>query len=355
MGRKFLWGTFGLSGAATLVNLIAIVSPFHKVEFSVVLVFFRVTTYSLRVYVDFEESVVCSGVFRHSTVKDFCKYWKESDSSELEDISLRMCSPAAMAAVPHACQGLRNAYGVGMAIVFCTVINIILSGTAAALLYHYLMEAPKKKYREVALALLTCGAMLSFILIGAYAPAVLHFLDDMGGPLSGCCSSSHATSGVSWGYILLWMGWLLQVIVVGLAYMVKSNQEAQFLDARERMRFEMEMGSYPQNAGAPMHGQYPQVQYPQQQAPCSYDPTVGSTAASTHGGYDAGFVGGGAVFRSSPEWKGHSMRVDQPPAGWGSGWGAPQPQPWGQPQAVITTVTVEQPQPQPQPMGPPYF
>lgn len=357
MGKKLVFATIGLSGLTVLVNIISVCLPFHKVEFFLMgaLPAFRLVTYTLRVYIDLPSSTFCKAAALASQEPDFCDEFQ--GSQDIEDMAGRFCAPVVSQTFPNACLGMKYAQWIGLVLVLAVVTNTILNVIACVLVYHYQASSPKKKYRQVALGLHIAGVLAVQVGLIAYCPSAIIHLDHIEPRVNLALVSASNMSGVSKGYLLMWVGVILELVVIVLSNIMKSSDEDLYAEAREHHRFMMEMEMCNLSVQPPSQSNVQMPALGQQVGPLSGMSNTGPgiSCGQVPASNQIGHFGGD--FRSNLQWTGQNTRVNPPPVGWGAAWGMPALQ---QPQLQpIVTVTTHSLHPMSGPMSgrtePPYF
>jgi len=255
--------------------LLALCLPFHSSSFFAVGL---VRLAQLKVYSAWGRMDIASNDFCNLpgiSKFDLCN--EVRDGSDLHDLSQRFCAQGIDKFLRNSCLGMSNAYAVGMATIILTIINMIMQGVSTWLLYHYTYKYPKKQYREVALILVTVGTSLLALALGGYYPLVSMNLDSINFAGGGMLIGTSMGHGVSWGYWIMWVAVLVQVVQIILYNFAKTKEEGRLreLKMQEQFEAELQMQGFSESQGDPygMPGSMGGSAYP----PAPYPPMGGSS------------------------------------------------------------------------------
>lgn len=235
MGQKIINVSIALTGASVAMSVIALLLPMHKVWFFAGGTFpaFNIKTFVLSVDMESCQSTIMPSAF--------CD--KLGGSPDLEDFAQRVCAPVVEKVFSNICTGFYNAHMLGVMLVVVVVLNAVLQGGSVYALHYYTTASTRKKYRSLSMILQAIGAFFVFMVLTSYFGVVLVQLTSIEarGVMKALISPSRA-SGVSYGYIILWLSVLVQVAAIILSNWLKTTGEDWVEEERERAKFAAEMG-----------------------------------------------------------------------------------------------------------------
>lgn len=249
MARKALYYAIGLTVIQLILTLVASCRPFFsKPFFSVFFKVFDLVVYTLQGTTAFGSGSndFCSAVdaFTKAANKGdhFCS--KAEGSGSLQDVMQRWCAPGINEIMPDTCAGLSWAYILGLILIIFVVTNLVLQGVALWMTWNYVTDVPKRKYRKVSMNLNLIGAIPISVVLLLYGGLVIVRLESMTPRgLVGVVLTPSRGLGVSDGYILMWLGQIIQWAVVSLYQNGKSGAEDQYQDAKMHQELEAEMAA----------------------------------------------------------------------------------------------------------------
>jgi len=243
MGKKALQFSMGLALITILLQIVAMIRPLAQVSFFTSIAIVPAKVVTLKTYCIKAEFQASSNDICHQ-LKDRIGFCSEKGADDLLDVKERFCAGSARTSLPAACTALDWAHLLGILLLISVALNVFVLGISIFLMHHYIEVSPKKKYREVALILVSIGALVITAVLGMYWPNVVIALSSMKvrPPLSLMADTSRG-SGVADGFPLLIVSILFQVMAGVLCKMGKTHAEKDLKEAREQMKFEAEMAA----------------------------------------------------------------------------------------------------------------
>jgi len=257
MGKKVVAIISALTVLAMCCSLCGSIVATHKVSFS--------TAYGLLYRVRFETNLLTAEI-KDTDTNLFCYAVNSlspgtchSGTYMLQEFSQRFCAPVVAQAYPQACTGFQMAYLLGMITLVVLVLNAMLCITGLWLLNHYInSENHKKSYREIALVCFLIGTVLLAGTLVVYGLFVFQSLNDMrprgAGVWGELVFKPSEGLGIYWGYIILMLNVVVQVVIMALVPFAKTSQE-QGKDELEERKFAQQIAMEPGYGGAGSQGQ----------------------------------------------------------------------------------------------------
>eukprot|EP00933_Yihiella_yeosuensis_P072276 TRINITY_DN80625_c0_g1_i1.p1 TRINITY_DN80625_c0_g1~~TRINITY_DN80625_c0_g1_i1.p1 ORF type:complete len:322 (-),score=36.68 TRINITY_DN80625_c0_g1_i1:103-1068(-) len=222
-------------------QLIALCCRLHSTSILMAMGITRVDirTYSTSVTIK-GHGMVCAKIFGSTWCDD------SKNSHPLQEASQMACHSVSQNGFRNACDAFKSAYVVGIAIILCIITNLILQLIGTYLIMQYLQGSPKKQYRETAFILSVIGVLIMTVVITIYYPLVMMPLDSMSLAIGGVPGLAEVSQGVgvAWGFILLIVGNIIQVVAIILHSLGKSSSEVLYAEEREQRKLEMELQQY---------------------------------------------------------------------------------------------------------------
>jgi hypothetical protein len=318
MGRQTIHFAMVLAGVIGVLQILAMCLPFHIMYFYTLAAvnIGKVKIYTGMAVIDTNSNDVCKVIRLTGNEVDACEEVRGGHS--LQDISHRFCNEFVMKVIKGACNGMSCAYGLGIATIILVITNITLEGVGVWMTYTYVYNAPKKKYREVALIVVIVGLSLVVISIGLYLPLVnisLMNVELIGGQLTSIAFNIGKGFGIAEGYWMMVVSVIAQIVQIILLKHGKISEERRLVELKMQEEFEAELAIGGGNG-----------QFGAHQDQWNTDP------------YGGGYGGGGGAYgmQPAPAYGSYGGQPQAPPS-WGIAnvappmpqgqWGAPPPQP----------------------------
>jgi len=257
MGVKIVYTTVGFIGTSSILMLTALMMPQHTLSFF--------SLYGVRVA---RMWIYTMSVQTESSGNDFCRALRTMVSddrlgwcdnldtmTDIQDVQQRFCSQAFNHIWPSFCNGLSQGYALGTMVVMIIVLNLGLQAAAIYLLLDYAGRKANPKYRRASMIALSVGLSMLMLTLLYYGVEVLQNLDSVqsAGPLSSVFSAVLSTSkgtGVSRGYMMLWVAALFQIVALVLYSQVQwDKEESKYRENKavreyeeENLRMQMQAG-----------------------------------------------------------------------------------------------------------------
>lgn len=328
MGRKTVYFAMGSSVLSALMTIISIWLPFNTLTFYTLK---AAVVGSLKIKLLSASADMTKGDFCN-TIGNFVKFDFCEDirgSHDLLEISHRFCAPLVDKLFRNSCNAFSSCYALGLGTTILSIVNLLLQGTAAWLIHHYMQNSPKKKYREVSFILVIVGTVLIAICLGLWFGLVSIQIDNITVlPLLDLAIDVSKGWSTSIGYWLLWVSLIIQIVQIILYRYGKISDEARLIEAKMQQEFEAELAM---GAGGDPYGYnngYNQDPYNQDPYSQGYN---GQQPASAGYGQSPGYGPSpyGAQPGSAPQYP-QMYQPQQMPPSWGAGGfqaaGPPMPQ-----------------------------
>lgn len=245
MGRQTVHFAMGLGGLAGLFYLCGIFLPMHQVSMfgAGVAKLGKLEIWAAWCRLDHRNNDFCN-VLRRLDPKggpETCKFI--TDGHSLGDLQQRFCTDTMKNALSNGCQGMKNAYAVGIAIILLSLVNFVMMGIATYMLYHYMYNNPKKQFREVSMILVAVGGSLVLLAVLSYYPLVAMNLDTMQAKMGGnlILQVPKEAIGTQWGYWMMLLGLFTQIVQVVLYKFTKISDERRLVEMKMQEQFEAEL------------------------------------------------------------------------------------------------------------------
>lgn len=319
MGRKTIQFAMGSTLLSAFVTLMAMCLPFNTVSFYSAAGFSYLGSLKVRLLganFDFTASDFCSlGGRSIPWTRDFCE--DARGTHDLQEMSRRFCAPGISRVIRNSCPAFSSAFMMGLSTFLVMIVNFVLQGIAAWLVYHYMTNSPKKKYREVSFILIVIGTALIAITVGLWFGLVTVPIDSMNiHTIAILVLDVSKGWSTSYGYVLLCLSLVIQIIQIVLYKFGKISDEARLMEAKMQQEFEAELAMA--GGGDPYGGYDP---YNQGNGngygggdPYGQNPYPGGYQDQGYGGYAANPYG--AQPGSAPP---GAYQPQQMPASWGVG------------------------------------
>jgi len=226
MGKKVVAIIAGCTLAAAVFMVMGSTMAQHRVSFFSVyaILVLRLETTLLTVEIDRGNNDFCRVM--ELAQPGFCN--SIDGRMELQDIAQRFCAPVIAEVYPQACEGFTRAYYGGLILVFFMAVNVILQGVACGLVYQYTWHSCRPQYRKWGTAFFCISTFIYAGALMAYGFVVIFQLDDLA-PRAHYWASvlfrPNRGTGASPGYLLQWVGIIIQGIVIVLLPQVRSYDE----------------------------------------------------------------------------------------------------------------------------------
>lgn len=239
MGVKVIYGVAALTFTSAVILMTGLSLPMHTVSFFTLygVRVARMWTHMSSVKVETKDMDFCQALKRIVPEENLSWCYHFDSVSDLQDLQQRFCSPVLTTLWPNFCTGLQHAYGIGMLVLIALVLNILFQITAMYLLLDYGWRKANPKYRKASMAVLVAGFLGLCLSLALYGLLVLTNLSTIksagvGHMMSAVLSVSKGT-GVSSGYIVLWLGLLFQLVAILLYSNVKTETgEDTYIDQK---------------------------------------------------------------------------------------------------------------------------
>jgi len=255
MGIKVINTIIGLNIGAAAAYVIGLMTPMHSISFFGALGGIRVARmWTKLMSVNFE-----------TQGHEFCKaveaiaerlgspqrgQWCAdlTNTNDLQAVQQRMCSQLWTTVWPSFCDGLEWAYTLGMVLTVIFIVNFIVMGASMYMLNDYGHGKHKRQKRRSSMITLAIGLVVVVVFLFMYGLLAIGGLSDIDTANSlswfnGVLAVSRGV-GFSYGFVMLWLGALLQVISLCLWHQTRKNGEDDIHDAwmakkffREQMRY----------------------------------------------------------------------------------------------------------------------
>mmetsp|Transcript_70649 Transcript_70649/g.133275 ORF Transcript_70649/g.133275 Transcript_70649/m.133275 type:complete len:335 (-) Transcript_70649:102-1106(-) len=256
MGKKTIYFAMGSSLLTGFISIVSIFLPWNALTFNTGK---TVPVGSLRIrllgaQMDFRHGIYCLTVGEKiSPGSDFCEDMR--GSHDLQELSHMFCAQMVKDLFRGSCSAFSSCYAMGLLATIVCVVNLILQGTAAWMINHYMTNSPKKKYREVSFILVVVGTVLLTMCLLLWFGVVSLAVDNIDvAPLIDWALDVSQGWSTSTGYWLLWCAWIVQVVQIILYRYGKISDEVRLMEAKMQQEFEAELAMA--GGGDPYGGGY---------------------------------------------------------------------------------------------------